>query len=70
VEISKSDRGERLLGVPTMIEQMVQRALIQVLYPEFEPTFFDVVTALGRGGGPGRQYSGPKDTTKKGIAGW
>jgi group II intron reverse transcriptase/maturase len=41
VEIPKPDGGVRLLGVPTVIDRMVQQALVQVLQPEFEPTFSD-----------------------------
>jgi group II intron reverse transcriptase/maturase len=41
VEIPKADGGVRLLGVPTVIDRMVQQALVQVLQPEFEPTFSD-----------------------------
>jgi group II intron reverse transcriptase/maturase len=41
VEIPKADGGVRLLGVPTVIDRMVQQAVVQVLQPEFEPTFSD-----------------------------
>jgi group II intron reverse transcriptase/maturase len=39
VEIPKPDGGVRLLGVPTVIDRMVQQAIVQVLQPIFEPTF-------------------------------
>jgi group II intron reverse transcriptase/maturase len=39
VEIPKPDGGVRLLGVPTVIDRMVQQAIMQVLQPIFEPTF-------------------------------
>jgi group II intron reverse transcriptase/maturase len=39
VEIPKPDGGIRLLGVPTVIDRMVQQALVQVLQPIFDPTF-------------------------------
>jgi group II intron reverse transcriptase/maturase len=39
VEIPKPDGGVRLLGVPTVIDRMVQQALVQVLQPIFDPTF-------------------------------
>jgi len=39
VEIPKPDGGKRLLGVPTVIDRMVQQAIVQVLQPIFEPTF-------------------------------
>ncbi len=41
VEIPKPDGGKRLLGVPTVIDRMVQQAIVQVLQPIFEPTFSD-----------------------------
>ena len=36
VEIPKPDGGKRLLGVPTVIDRMVQQAMVQVLQPIFE----------------------------------
>lgn len=41
VEIPKQDGGKRLLGVPTVIDRMVQQAIVQVLQPIFEATFSD-----------------------------
>jgi group II intron reverse transcriptase/maturase len=41
VEIPKPDGGIRLLGVPTVIDRMLQQALVQVLQPIFEETFSD-----------------------------
>jgi len=41
VEIPKPDGGVRLLGVPTVIDRMIQQAIVQVLQPIFEPTFSD-----------------------------
>lgn len=39
VEIPKPDGGVRLLGVPTVLDRMLQQALVQVLQPIFEPEF-------------------------------
>ena len=39
VEIPKPDGGVRRLGVPTVIDRMIQQAVLQVLQPIFEPTF-------------------------------
>ena len=39
VEIPKSNRKTRLLGVPTVTDRVYQQALHQVLQPIFEPTF-------------------------------
>lgn len=39
VEIPKPDGGKRNLGVPTVIDRMIQQAIAQVLAPIFEPLF-------------------------------
>ena len=41
VEIPKADGGKRQLGIPTVLDRMVQQAVVQVLQPIFEPTFSD-----------------------------
>jgi group II intron reverse transcriptase/maturase len=41
VEIPKPDGGMRQLGIPTVIDRMVQQAPVQVLQPIFEQTFSD-----------------------------
>ena len=39
VEIPKPNGGIRKLGVPTVVDRVIQQALVQVLTPIFEPTF-------------------------------
>ena len=39
VEIPKDSGGVRLLGVPCVIDRVIQQAMVQVLQPVFEPTF-------------------------------
>ncbi len=39
VEIDKSDGGQRQLGIPTIIDRVIQQAIAQVLTPIFDPTF-------------------------------
>ncbi|MDM9653984.1 hypothetical protein QU755_21655 [Pseudomonas wenzhouensis] len=39
VDIPKSNGGVRTLGVPTVVDRLIQQALHQVLQPIFEPTF-------------------------------
>ena len=39
VEIPKPDGGKRKLGVPTVIDRMIQQAIVQVLEPMYEPIF-------------------------------
>ncbi len=41
VEIPKPNGGVRLLGIPTVIDRMIQQALYQVLNPIFDPEFSD-----------------------------
>ena len=37
--IPKSDGGMRELGIPTALDRFIQQALLQVLQPQFDPTF-------------------------------
>ncbi|WP_257284768.1 reverse transcriptase domain-containing protein [Endozoicomonas sp. SESOKO1] len=37
--IEKPDGGERLLGIPTVIDRVIQQAIVQVLTPVFDPGF-------------------------------
>jgi len=39
--IPKSGGGERELGIPTVLDRLIQQALLQVLQPMFDPTFSD-----------------------------
>ena len=39
-EIPKADGGVRKLGIPTVIDRMVQQAIAQVLQPMYEETFY------------------------------
>jgi len=42
VEIPKpGGKGTRTLGIPTVLDRMIQQAVLQVLTPIFEPTFSD-----------------------------
>ena len=41
VDIPKPSGGMRMLGVPTLVDRLIQQALHQVLQPLFEPTFSD-----------------------------
>jgi RNA-directed DNA polymerase len=39
VDIAKPDGGIRTLGIPTVMDRMIQQALLQVLQPQWDPTF-------------------------------
>jgi len=41
VEIRKPDGGMRKLGIPTVLDRMVQQAVMQVLQRKWDPTFSD-----------------------------
>lgn len=42
VEIPKPDgRGTRMLGIPTVLDRLIQQAMLQVLQPIFDPGFSD-----------------------------
>ncbi len=41
VEIPKPGGGTRTLGIPMVVDRMIQQALLQVLTPIFDPTFSD-----------------------------
>lgn len=41
VEIPKDNGGTRNLGVPTVIDRLIQQAVVQVLTPIYEPIFSD-----------------------------
>jgi RNA-directed DNA polymerase len=41
VEIPKPGGGVRLLGIPTVLDRLIQQALLQVLTPIFDPRFSD-----------------------------
>lgn len=50
VEIPKPDgKGTRMLGIPTVLDRMIQQALLQVLQPIFDPTFSDASFRLSAG---------------------
>jgi RNA-directed DNA polymerase len=39
VEIPKPDGGVRQLGIPTVLDRLIQQAMLQVLEPLYDPTF-------------------------------
>ena len=41
VEIPKPDGGSRALGIPTVLDRLIQQALLQVLQPLIDPSFSD-----------------------------
>ena len=39
VEIPKASGGVRLLGIPTVLDRLIQQAVMQVLQADWDPTF-------------------------------
>ena len=54
VAIPKPDGGERLLGIPTVLDRLIQQAIAQIMGPIFDPTF----SASSFGFRPGRSAHG------------
>jgi RNA-directed DNA polymerase len=65
VEIPKPDgKGTRTLGIPTVLDRMIQQALLQVLQPLFDPTFSDASFGFR----PGRSTHGAVVRAREHIA--
>jgi RNA-directed DNA polymerase len=41
VEIPKPDGGVRKLGIPTVVDRLIQQCILQILQPELDPMFHD-----------------------------
>src|SRR6476619_4683605 len=39
VEIDKPNGGKRQLGIPTVIDRLIQQCILQILQPQWDPTF-------------------------------
>jgi RNA-directed DNA polymerase len=64
VEIPKPGGGVRMLGIPTVLDRMIQQALLQVLTPIFDPTF----SADSYGFRPGRSAHQAVERAREHIA--
>ena len=65
VEIPKPDgTGVRMLGIPTVLDRMIQQALLQVLQPIFDPTFSDASFGFR----PGRSTHGAVQRAREYVA--
>jgi RNA-directed DNA polymerase len=61
--IPKPDGGERLLGIPTVLDRLVQQAVLQVLMPIFDPGFSE----SSFGFRPGRSAHGAVRQVKQSV---
>jgi len=64
VEIPKPGGGKRMLGIPTVLDRLIQQALLQVLSPLYDPTFSDASFGFR----PGRSAHQALDRAKEHIA--
>jgi RNA-directed DNA polymerase len=65
VEIPKpGGKGMRMLGIPTVVDRLIQQALLQILTPLFDPTFSD----SSFGFRPGRSAHQALDRAQEHIA--
>jgi hypothetical protein len=71
VDIAKPQGGVRTLGIPTVVDRLIQQALHQVSQPIFEPTFSDASsTAFVRAGTRIRRYAKRASMWRRASAGW
>ena len=70
VDIPKPSGGVRTLGVPTVVDRLIQQALHQVLQPLFEPEFSDGSFGFRPGRSAQQAVAGRRRTSAKASAGW
>ena len=63
VEIPKPDGGTRALGIPTVLDRLIQQALLQVLQPLFDPHFSEASFGFR----PGRSTHGAIERAREHI---
>lgn len=61
--IAKPDGGERLLGIPNVLDRLIQQAILQVLTPVFDPSFSE----SSHGFRPGRSAHGATKQVQRTI---
>jgi len=67
VEIPKPDGGSRPLGIPTVIDRVIQQAIAQVLVPICDPTFSESSFGFRPGRSAHDAVYSVRDTIKKGY---
>jgi RNA-directed DNA polymerase len=66
VDIPKPQGGVRTLGVPSVVDRLVQQALLQVLQPIFEPVFSDSSYGFRPGRNAGQAVRAARDHVRSG----
>jgi hypothetical protein len=70
-EIPKPGGGKRELGIPTVVDRLIQQALLQVLQSLIDPSFSPLAMAFGLDGEPKEQSERPKkSSSQKGVWLW
>ena len=69
VEIPKPDGGVRKLGIPTVLDRLIQQAVMQVLQRQWDSRFLKAATGSGRDGRPDRQWRRRRNISPKATAG-
>src|SRR6266851_2773721 len=69
VEIDKPDGGVRKLGIPTVLDRLVQQAVQQVLQKQWDPTFSEHSYGFRPGGRPSRRWRRRSGISPKATAG-
>src|SRR5438132_9565643 len=69
VEIPKPDGGVRKLGVPCVVDRLIQQALLQVLQKRWDPTFSKHSYGF-RGALPIRPWPKRNNTLPRATASW
>ncbi len=59
-----------MLGIPTVLDRMIQQALLQVLTPIFDPTFSDCELRLPSGTERARSGELVASISRRAIGGW
>lgn len=65
-EIEKIGGGQRQLGIPTVIDRMLQQALHQILNPYFDPFFSDHSYGFRKGRNPQQAVIAARDFQREG----
>jgi RNA-directed DNA polymerase len=67
-DLPKPGGGTRQLGIPTVLDRFIQQCLLQVLQPQFDPTFSE--HSYGFRPGRSAQCGRRKATSSRAGAGW
>jgi RNA-directed DNA polymerase len=70
VEIPKPDGGMRKLGVPTVLDRLIQQAVLQVLQRRWDAGFPITVTGFDPGARRIRRSPVPSNISLRGMGGW